>query len=544
MNPNFHRHSLKLMFALLLTLLNSSHAAPGLDVEFNDTGLAKLHYGGQDFLLDGRFAVVSTTQPGVDGKPEGAYWADARQTTVSFEEATKTLTWKLPWGSVATRYTVDKDRLDLDMTVTNSSDKPLDGVNLQPFALKFPQAPKGWIPGYPYMGANLSTPTALLAQFDTATLILVNKDTVKPLLIGFPGRASLTERPLMVATENAAQWLQPLLDPYLPRPIAPGQSDTFGISLRFGAPDVKPLDLFPDVAQTFLKAHPFTLKWDDRRPLAALFLSTSEPEYHSPTNPRGWFLDPKMDYVSEAGRAKLRERVMAYADNSIGILKAANAQGAIVWDVEGQEYPHATSYIGDPRLLPTLAPEMDSIADEFFKKFTDAGLKMGVTIRPQILKKSDSGVWYQTESPDPLSTLREKIVYARKRWGVRLFYVDSNGDPNVPMPASIFTTLAREFPDTLLMPEHKALAYYAATAPFQTFAHFGITSTPEAVREFYPDAFSVNYIAGSDKAPEKRAELLESVKRGDILMVLGWFPDPNQALARGIYEEAHPAKKP
>jgi hypothetical protein len=31
--------------------------------------------------------------------------------------------------------------------------------------------------------------------------------------------------------------------------------------------------------------------------------------------------------------------------------------------------------------MPTLSPEMDPIADDFFKKYTDAGLRCGVTIR-------------------------------------------------------------------------------------------------------------------------------------------------------------------
>ena len=32
-----------------------------------------------------------------------------------------------------------------------------------------------------------------------------------------------------------------------------------------------------------------------------------------------------------------------------------NAQGMITWDIEGQQFRHATTYIGDPRLVETLA---------------------------------------------------------------------------------------------------------------------------------------------------------------------------------------------
>ena len=54
----------------------------------------------------------------------------------------------------------------------------------------------------------------------------------------------------------------------------------------------------------------------------------------------------------------------------------------IVWDLEGQEKPHCISYVGDPRKLPQVAPEMDRFADAFMKKFRDAGFRTGLTLRP------------------------------------------------------------------------------------------------------------------------------------------------------------------
>ena len=44
--------------------------------------------------------------------------------------------------------------------------------------------------------------------------------------------------------------------------------------------------------------------------------------------------------------------------SSIRVLRAANAQGMVTWDVEGQQYPDAT-YYGKPHVLPQLAPEME-----------------------------------------------------------------------------------------------------------------------------------------------------------------------------------------
>ena len=83
--------------------------------------------------------------------------------------------------------------------------------------------------------------------------------------------------------------------------------------------------------------------------------------------------------------------MLAVADTSIGIMKEMNAQGAITWDIEGQEHQHSISYIGDPRIFASLAPEMKDIADEYFKRFRDANLKTGVCIRPQELQRAADG---------------------------------------------------------------------------------------------------------------------------------------------------------
>ena len=59
-----------------------------------------------------------------------------------------------------------------------------------------------------------------------------------------------------------------------------------------------------------------------------------------------------------------------------------NAQGFVFWDPEGSENPHPITYIDDPRLSKTLAPEFDEITDAYFKVLKDVGLRTGVCIRP------------------------------------------------------------------------------------------------------------------------------------------------------------------
>ena len=118
----------------------------------------------------------------------------------------------------------------------------------------------------------------------------------------------------------------------------------------------------------------------------------------------------------------------------------------------------------------------------------------------------------QTEAADPVAVLDAKISHAKERWGCTLFYVDSNGDPNVPLPATVFESVAARRPDVLLMPEHENAAYYAYTAPYRDYANLKQLGTPEIVRRIYPGAFSVVYVGHGNPEPV-RGELLEAVKK-------------------------------
>jgi hypothetical protein len=270
-----------------------------------------------------------------------------------------------------------------------------------------------------------------------------------------------------------------------------------------------------------------------------LMLSSSVP--HHPANPRGWFLNaPEIDTTSEQGRIRFAERLMAYADKSVEVLKRMGAQGVIVWDSEGQEFPHATSYIGDPRCLP---PEMVPLIDAFFAKFSAAGLKTGLCIRPQrAVLPVYSGTAEQLEVPvaDQQAVLAEKVAYASKRWGCSLYYVDSNVDrrhvAEGAMSAEVFRGLAAAFPAVLLIPEQKTADYWACCAPYSELRG-GWASTPELPRQLYPRAFSVLCVNDGALA-QRHAELVAAVARGDVLMFRAWWDDPEQAAVSAIYREA------
>jgi hypothetical protein len=262
------------------------------------------------------------------------------------------------------------------------------------------------------------------------------------------------------------------------------------------------------------------LNWPDRRPIGALFLASN---FHSSAvNPRGWFNSPGLDVRGNAGAERFRKAVLDYADRSIVILKRTGSQGMIVWDLEGEEFPHKVTYIGDPRLMARLAPEMEPVVDEFFARFRRAGLAIGVTIRPQQLSFAAGAEPRQDDVLDYERLLIEKIDYARQRWGATLFYIDSNGGPRWPGEAVRLRHLALQRPDVLLIPEHHDVFYYAFGAPYGSMQR-GASATGWAVRWLYPDAFQVLAVADS-KASE--GDLAAAYRGGDILLFPAWFNNP------------------
>ena len=323
--------------------------------------------------------------------------------------------------------------------------------------------------------------------------------------------------------------------PIINRPISPGQKDTYALSLTFGSPDQNVNDLALTIYRRLARFYPAIIDWTDRRPIGAIMLATADAGF--PANPRGWFLDRSLNVFGERGTTRFRQELMQWADTSIGILRDMNAQGAITWDIEGEQYPHPSTYVGDPRLIDTLDPEMSSCVDDYFKRFRDAGFRVGLTIRPQqFLRSIDGRNATQQPVTNPTQLLNDKIRYARQRWGATLFYVDSNGDPNYPMDSNVMRTVSKDNPGVLLIPEHSNLLYYAFSAPYQELRK-GVASSPSLARNVYPDGFSVINTADRPLS-EKLPELREAAQRGDVLMFRTWFKDPANTLVRSVTRDA------
>ena len=507
-------------------------APPSVAISVNMNGLTSVKVNSVEFLQNGDFRVDELVLKNAKGETSFG----ATNGSHSFDQKARELTISYPWGVVKTTYFASGNKLTLDIETINKSDDIIEGIHFTPLTIKFPGKVKEYDGSIPLLIHNIGQVASVPVSYGSGSMTVVGEDLQKEVMVGLPwalDKPTNTQFPLSVHTNRVSNY--PDSYPKINRPIPPGASDRFVVSLRFGRSKSADSSLATDVTKKFADAFPQQLNWKDRRPIGAIFIATGPQNWSN--NPRGWFGDAKLDITTPAGRTEFRKRVLEFADGSIKIMHNMGAQGAITWDIEGQQFHHATTYIGDPRMLDTLAPEMAEVADEYFARFRKAGLRAGICVRPQLLSVSaDKRSAEQGYVSDPASLLIEKIGYAKKRWGVTLIYIDSNvngNDPN-PLDASIIQKVHQAFPDCLLIPEHSTLRYYAYSAPFAELRH-GTINTPNAIHQVYPQAFSAIYTADGP-LDFYRDGLKEAVKRGDSLMYRTWFQDPQNDKVRAIYQ--------
>ncbi len=495
-------------------------------------------------------------------KPLGDVYADESEPKVK-DAGDGRHVLSFPWGEVAVTYEAVEGiaaerRINVSVeTVVRSGSDPLVGLHLQLGELAFPAEPKLRNRSFLFYtkgdaAHNIGQPGVMVAAWDGGKVTLCNEQFRRPLAFGFgPAGEDKKTRPVLVYTSRHPSTGERY--PFIERPIHPGGRDVYELSIRFGGGDVAVNDMTADLYRRFGETYPHELEWPDRRPIGALFISRAHQslEENWPKNPRGWLNAKDLDITTEEGRAEFKDRVMKWAGNVARIGKEMNAQGVVLWDPEGQEYPHMTSYLGDPRSIPE---EMDAIIDEFFKTIRDAGLRTGVCIRPQRPMRPAYGPMVQQIGfKDPqarLANLSAKIEYAKERWGCTLFYMDSNvvyaGDPvKIPgvsgysayIDADVLRALTLKHPDVLIMPEWECLRTYAYTAPYDQLNYNKRVTPPEDVRLTYPDAFFVNRV-DAKSAAEHREGLVSSVEQGNILYYSGWYGAKENDIVKAVYAEA------
>jgi hypothetical protein len=517
-----------LFISLVVVSTQLGVAASGdLVVEFDKQGIASVKYQNKEFLgLNGQNpkgeAVASVWFRG-EGKqhyekPPPVEWTDPR-----------TAVRKYSWGTCTVRYKVASDQLDADVEFQNDpSGKTIEQAQCDLFYIKFPNdvTPLRWNNADPPKNCDTSGPTALIADFGAGKIVTVAPHTGVPICVRWGSKQAVGYQ----------------LSLYTATTIEPGASIHMSVSCRFCSKQEQVDAVAADAYKSFRELHPPLLQWTDRRPVGALMLAKSNMKWS--TNPRGWLDAPRLNVFTNSGRAQFRSLIMQRADSCLSNMRKMHAQGVIVWDIEGAQYPQGeATYVGDPRLLKRVAPEMDTIADDLFNKFRRAGFRVGVCLRADAVNFRPNGSFYQkpfTKEEELFRSLDERINYARSRWGCTLYYIDSYTGTHAYTPV-VLKRLLRKYPDVLLIPEFEQTLSYAYSAPYKELRPMGknpgTASTPERALKLYPQAFTVINTADGDLV-RRRAELVNSVRRGDVLLFRAWWGDQGFDRARSIYDEA------
>lgn len=562
--PSRYGGSMRLLTWLLLMIscaLSSPSGAQPLTVQFGQNGVQQLQFNGvvlEDLSRwpDDQFHIWHMKFYDAAGnvRTDGQYgWGENNNGRV-WDAATHSWTYTFVWGTLRLQYLVRASQLDMQVTAVNRADSgvTLDGASIYPVTLH----PDGGVSGV-RIADGLEEPVTVAATWPQAQAVLVAVNPTREIYGGFEPAANGGTAVIASGTRPDSV---PPGEGNMGRNIKPGQTDTFTVSLRFAAPDASLATIAADAYTQWNKLHPVKLQWTDRRIIGTVYLSSSGQGDKTqpagfPTNPRRYFNDPGVDVTTPAGLAQFQTRVLTQAQTVVTNLRQLNAQGAITWDIEGEQYPQDTSYVCSPDQIAQAAPEMQSVlppgspyagmklADAFFRTIHDAGFRLGVCVRPQHFTMNADGTASQVFVPDSqvAQEMIRKMKFAHDHWGATLFYIDSTVESSGwPLPASVLEQAAAALPDSLLIPEESTPRALDSTAQFLSFIFHGDTDIDPADRLPYPKAFGVNLINDVDpgKLAQAQAALVDGVRQGDILMVHADLWQSNNATVVTIYQQA------
>ena len=468
------------------------------ELAFNGEGPTALVWHGKNFLGKKGFAVkriVFEERGAPEGSLRGHQFADADVSSprVEVDTAGKRIIHHYSWGRAALQHKVSDDRLDLTLTLQNTSDKIIADFEIHMLEFALRKRHGKLKDGLVYL--TLDRPVEFEMTVGDAKCLVTCETFDPPVQFGLASERQFEERHdtyyghSLVAQGGAPDFkkdtaLLPLLG--VPN-LAPGETLRLHFVVRFAPANQPSANVLRPYYEAYRKAHQSQKIWADRRPVGKLIIPGS-PMHVTRHNPRGWFDEPSLKISTAEGRATLREELMKLADQSIANLKDADAQGVIVWNIKGgHSFPDIP--FGDPRRLADIAPEMDTMADAFFARFREAGLRVGVTVRPSMVYYSkDRQRWTHGDgyhdpehesfeqplkgvSPQDIAARRvyplaerlsAKIAYAKKRWGCTIFYIHDNGfwwNARTDRPhewllvsADVLRRVRAEHPDVLLIP--------------------------------------------------------------------------------------------
>src|ERR1035438_2811125 len=328
---------IKYLTVLALTLLvlisgTLSVAQNNLQVTYGSRGIQTLSYRGvvlEDLSKNGAdvfhiWHMKMTDLMGNVSTCSQCGWGESNNGK-SWNAATQTWTYVFSWGSIALQFQQSGDTLNMIVTTKNlaNSGYVFDGATIDPFVLNFPTLPAGFVNvAYPQLAYETTAPGVTVADYGTGEVVAVDPDASKPLYTGFmPTGSGFAYTPMISGTSpDGLATSQPHND----RPVQPGQTDTFTVSLRFAPSGTATGNLAADAYTNWAQTWPSQLNWTDRRALGTVYLASSPTavggNIHQaggyPNNPRRYFNDSNandFDVTTPAGLARFQTKILQQA---------------------------------------------------------------------------------------------------------------------------------------------------------------------------------------------------------------------------------------
>jgi len=309
--------------------------------------------------------------------------------------------------------------------------------------------------------------------------------------------------------------------------------------VRVSAADTTSIDLTAGQGAVAEPGRPLTiswsenLRWDDRRPLGVMMLCRETTSWA--TNPRGWFGDAKVDVTTPVGLTAFNRRLDILIDTTIANLREVGAQGVVFWDLEGLEHP--PGYVGDPRQIATLAPEMDAAADRIIARIRAAGFAVGMTVRTEAAERPASGGLTLRPVSDPVQQVQAKIAYAERRWGATIFPIIGERGDALAM-STICRRISAASPGVLLIPTGADVDTYRWGAPWLNPSQPSTRIPSTTARQTQPRAFGVIAPLETAYLQQHHDDLVQAVKAGDVMTFRAWHRNAEQQTVKAIYAEA------
>lgn len=534
----------------------SDYGLPDLVVEFTDEGIGSFQVKGLgvdkfEFSRRSGETFLSTLRAsvgflGTDGKLDLKTTFDSNDFSYGEAEKENQIIIDFEIAEVSVDYLLERNKIKFNICIENHDlTRSISQYGTTLVSFVFPEAPENWVKTLTPRPYTANDAPFVEAEFPWGRILMAAVVNGELAEVGYTPSSEENFFNLGLKTGEDAL------------PIEPGDKRVFELELVFLPTGVEDESLKNKADQGFRELNKKTFVWKDRRPISMNFLASAAAIHRSETNPRGWFTEPTIDVFTDEGLLDFRNRLIQRAEILVERLAEMNAQGVITWDIEGQEFDHPVTFIGDPTIAETLSPELAwkpspealSNIDAYFKVFEEAGINYGVTIRPMRFGYFENGqaTQFNQTREEALEDLKNKVQFAVDRWGCNMFYIDTNatlkliqieGDP-FPlelMPAYILEELHNEFPNVLFAPElGHPTAHYAYSVPYGEL-DLGITSTPEKIREVYASAFSLINITDGDVEGNYQ-NLLNAIIRGDVLLFRGWFNDSLNETVMQLYKE-------